>query len=249
MTEALIRGTQIVQIVPDGQDFAVHPSLEWQNDPTDAVTLDYSWDGMNFVAPPPLILADVQADAKTAITALKEQKKELPLLSEGFQVDANSLSSGAMAATSFIFASRPLVISSLTVSGNSATAVTIKNHHMIVGQGVAVSGAVETEFNITGAVSSVPDKNTFTYEITGAPSTPATGAPVANIADQPWFDNTGVQRFWPLEIFDDICRDVSKYVQDLTTNENALKALVDAATTVAEVDAIDITAGWPATGL
>ncbi len=248
MSEILVFGNRLIQIVPNGQDFAVHNSLEWQNDITDAVTLNYSWDGMNFVPPPPLSLADAKNAAKSAIDALKEQKKALPILSEGFTVDANSLSSGAMASTSFALGSTAMAISSLTFSGGVVTAVTDKNHHMIDAQTAAITLAVEVDYNGSFAVT-VIDKTTFTYTIAGTPSTPATGTPVANVSTIPWFDNTMTQRFWALETFDDICRDVVKYLQDLTIRENELNVLVDASITVAEVEAIDITTGWPITGL
>lgn len=188
-------------------------------------------------------------DGKIAIDALKEQKKALPILSEGFQVDANALSSEAMANTLFAFGGKTIVISSLTVSGTMINAVTIKKHHLSIGQSVLISGAIESEFNVLIVVINIVDDNLFQYEIIGMPSISATGALVANIVNHPWIDNLNNQVFWSFEKFEDIYKDTVKYLQDITVHARVLKDEVIAATTVAEVNAIDIATGWPETGL
>lgn len=65
-------------------------------------------------------------------------------------------------------------VSTLTRSGTTATVTTTGNHNLATGTTTTISGAVETEYN--GAfVVTVIDLVSFTYEVTGSPSTPATG--------------------------------------------------------------------------
>lgn len=42
---------RIAQIVADGEDFPIHPGLQWIDAPA-GVTTDHTWDGTQFVAPP-----------------------------------------------------------------------------------------------------------------------------------------------------------------------------------------------------
>lgn len=72
-----------------------------------------------------------------------------------------------------------LQISSLKSVGNLATAVTSADHNLTNGVTVTISGANETEYNVVDAVISVIDTDTFTYDVTGNPSSPATGTPLA----------------------------------------------------------------------
>ena len=65
-------------------------------------------------------------------------------------------------------------ISSLTKSGTTVTAVTSSDHNLASNIDVLIAGAVETDYNGTFTIT-VLDATTFTYEITGTPSTPATG--------------------------------------------------------------------------
>jgi len=65
---------------------------------------------------------------------------------------------------------------SLTRSGNKVTAVTSSDHNLASGIEVTLSGAIETEYNVTPIIT-VTDTNAFTFEITTTPSTPATGSP------------------------------------------------------------------------
>lgn len=67
-----------------------------------------------------------------------------------------------------------LLLASLTRSGTTATATTPTPHRLATGMATTISGAVETAYN--GLVSvTVTGPNTFTYQVAGAPSTPATG--------------------------------------------------------------------------
>lgn len=65
-------------------------------------------------------------------------------------------------------------ISTLTRIGTTATATTASNHNLASLMSVAIGGANETDYNGT-VVITVTGLNTFTYEVTGSPASPATG--------------------------------------------------------------------------
>lgn len=71
-------------------------------------------------------------------------------------------------------------VSSLTRSGTIATATTASNHTIGVGMDITIAGANESEYNGTFTVLTVPAADQFTYTVTGAPSTPATGTITAS---------------------------------------------------------------------
>lgn len=68
-----------------------------------------------------------------------------------------------------------LLLPSLTRSGTTATVTTPTPHRLATGMSVTIAGAVQTAYNgvyqvvVTGA-------NTFTYQVAGSPTTPATGS-------------------------------------------------------------------------
>lgn len=66
-------------------------------------------------------------------------------------------------------------ITSLQRSGTTVTAQATA-HGKIVGQYLFISGANEAGYNGLIRIATVPDPNSFTYEITATPTTPATGA-------------------------------------------------------------------------
>lgn len=68
-------------------------------------------------------------------------------------------------------------ISGITRSSAVATVTTAAAHNLRVGDYVVISGATETEYNGTFLVATVPTSATFTYAVTGTPSSPATGSP------------------------------------------------------------------------
>lgn len=68
-----------------------------------------------------------------------------------------------------------LNISSITRSGSTATATTASNHGLSSSVLVDILNAVEPEYNGTGIEITVTGLNTFTYQVSGAPATPATG--------------------------------------------------------------------------
>lgn len=66
-------------------------------------------------------------------------------------------------------------VTSITRSGTTATVTTTSAHNLASNVPVTIAGAVETEYNITDAAITVTGVNTFTYQVAGSPSTPATG--------------------------------------------------------------------------
>lgn len=73
-------------------------------------------------------------------------------------------------------ASNTVNITSLSRAGYVVTAVTSSDHNLASGVEVTISGATETNYNVTTIIT-VTDTNAFSYEITTTPTTPATGSP------------------------------------------------------------------------
>jgi len=67
-----------------------------------------------------------------------------------------------------------LSVSSITRSGSTATVTTSTAHDFVTNDSVAISGATETEYNGKFRITRT-GSTTFTYTVTGTPSTPATG--------------------------------------------------------------------------
>lgn len=70
-------------------------------------------------------------------------------------------------------------ITSLTRSGSLVTAITASDHDLATGLLATIAGAAETDYNGSFTLT-VVDATTFTYDITGTPSTPATGSPTVD---------------------------------------------------------------------
>ena len=70
-----------------------------------------------------------------------------------------------------------LQITSITRVGDIATATTATNHDLTYGfqTSVNISGATQTAYNGEHTLLSIPTRNTFTFSVSGSPSTPATG--------------------------------------------------------------------------
>ena len=68
-----------------------------------------------------------------------------------------------------------LTITSLTRSGTTATATLSTAPGFVVGQRVKVSGAIQTQYNVTSALITAVSGNTFSYAVSGSPASPATG--------------------------------------------------------------------------
>ena len=182
------------------------------------------------------------------VDALREVKIALPILSEGFQISGGTFVSGSMANSIFAFNGESISITSITRSGSTATVVTAENHHLDSGQSVTVSGADQADYNIQPVVT-VIDKTTFTYTVAGTPTSPATGTIVAVIATFPWIDFLNNIVFWSNDTFNSIHKDATKYDQDCWMRGRVIKNLGLVAVSVGEIQAIDIAAGWPDTGL
>lgn len=69
-------------------------------------------------------------------------------------------------------------VSSLTRSGTTVTGTTSSDHTFATGMTLTISGAVETDYNGSYTIT-VTDSDVFQYEITGTPTTPATGTILA----------------------------------------------------------------------
>lgn len=63
----------------------------------------------------------------------------------------------------------------ITRSGSVATLTTTSDHLIASNVLITVTGAVETEYNVTGATCTVTGPKTLTYTVSGSPSFPATG--------------------------------------------------------------------------
>lgn len=74
-----------------------------------------------------------------------------------------------------IISEKTIQISSLTRSGTTVTAITQDDHNLGSGQTGTISGANESEYNVTTQIA-VIDYNKFSYTISGSPSSPATGS-------------------------------------------------------------------------
>lgn len=73
-----------------------------------------------------------------------------------------------------------LSITSITRSGQTATATTAAPHNLANNVPVTIAGAVETEYNVASAEIIVTGLSTFTYQVAGSPATPATGTITAS---------------------------------------------------------------------
>lgn len=84
-------------------------------------------------------------------------------------------------------AKSPTTISNLTFLDGIATAITATPHDLtlLFQDGIAndnplvmVSGATQSEYNGANPLLTVPNRNEFTYTVTGTPTSPATGTPL-----------------------------------------------------------------------
>lgn len=76
--------------------------------------------------------------------------------------------------------STQLITVTLTRSGATVTATATSDHYLANGNVVTIAGANETEYNGDFTIV-VTSTTTFTYEIAGSPSTPATGTIIASL--------------------------------------------------------------------
>ncbi len=72
--------------------------------------------------------------------------------------------------------SQTVNVASITRLGSAATLTTVNNHNLATGVIIdSITGANENEYNVTNATITVIDATSFTYEVAGTPTTPATG--------------------------------------------------------------------------
>lgn len=81
--------------------------------------------------------------------------------------------------TSATISAQTIGITTLTRSGSTATATTTANHNLATGVSVAITGASQTEYNITATINVISNTQ-FTYTISGTPASPATGTITAS---------------------------------------------------------------------
>jgi hypothetical protein len=72
-------------------------------------------------------------------------------------------------------------ITSIDRVSTTATVTTTLAHGLATGAVVKISGATESEYNKNATIT-VTGASTFTYTVTGAPSTPASGTPVLGVS-------------------------------------------------------------------
>lgn len=72
-------------------------------------------------------------------------------------------------------------VTSLVRLGSTVTATTVGNHNLASNISIVISGAVETEYN-GAVVITVSGLDTFTYEITTTPTSPATGTIILDVS-------------------------------------------------------------------
>ena len=80
-------------------------------------------------------------------------------------------------------------VASLTRSGNTVTA-TVLNHGFVAGNSVQIAGADQPEYNGVFVITSAT-ANTFQFQVSGAPATPATGAITARLTQPACYTYTG----------------------------------------------------------
>lgn len=74
-----------------------------------------------------------------------------------------------------IIVTQSLAVASITRVGSIATLTTVNNHLLGSNILITVTGAVETEYNVSGVQCTVTGEKTLEYSVSGTPSTPATG--------------------------------------------------------------------------
>ena len=82
--------------------------------------------------------------------------------------------------SSAVISAQVISVLSITRSGNTATVTTISDHNLGSNVPVTMAGAVETDYNVTDADITVTGSDTFTYQVSGSPTTPATGTITAS---------------------------------------------------------------------
>ena len=71
-------------------------------------------------------------------------------------------------------------VTSIVRSGQTATVTTVSNHNLANNVPVTISGADQSEYNVTDAAITVIALDVFQYQVVGTPVTPATGTILAD---------------------------------------------------------------------
>lgn len=94
------------------------------------------------------------------------------------KADGTEFSTGATAS----IATSNISITSITRSGQTATVTTASDHNLATGTIIdSISGAGQSEYNLSNITITVIASNQFTYTVSGSPVTPATGTIIATI--------------------------------------------------------------------
>ena len=80
--------------------------------------------------------------------------------------------------SSSIIAAQSISVDNISRSGTIGSVITAGDHNLSSIVPVTISGATEPEYNVADAAITVTGLRTFTYEVLGSPSTPATGATI-----------------------------------------------------------------------
>lgn len=83
----------------------------------------------------------------------------------------------------------PLFVTGITSSGTTATVTTRFNHNIAVGCVVRIENAEQGPYNGTFTVASVPTPTTFTYTMSSAAASPATGFPL-RVVPTNWYGSS-----------------------------------------------------------
>lgn len=78
-----------------------------------------------------------------------------------------------------------ITVTALTRSGQTASATTVSAHRLANNVSVTISGADQSEYNVTNAPIVVTGVDSFEYQVAGSPTTPATGTILASHTSTP----------------------------------------------------------------
>ena len=106
-------------------------------------------------------------ETKTGLTATAD----VTLAADKLHIFAKAFNSPLVAQTG-------LSVTSLTNASQVATATTATPHNYSVNDTVTIAGATGSALNGTFVITSVPSTTTFTYTITGTPTSPDTGSSI-----------------------------------------------------------------------
>ena len=107
-----------------------------------------------------------------AVDVVNRLKEILPKFTDDFS-DISTITSLTRASTTITctHVASSISILSITRSGTTATVTTVSDHGLSTSSSVTISGATQTDYNITAAIT-VTSATTFTYTVAGSPATP-----------------------------------------------------------------------------